>query len=270
MTAELIAGTAWQLYWPSLGVVMLFALAERCWPMESQQPLGAMGFNLVWHALFLAIFMALVLGPWGRVIGGLAYWIPAPLISRATTPESNALRIVLAILAHDFFVYWGHRLMHAVPALWAFHRFHHDEVHLNASTSLRQHWLSIPVHQLLVFLPLTWLFGVSATPAAVYYALIVLGAFHHANLRIALGPLTAVITGPQYHRLHHAPARACHDSNYASLFPVWDLLFGTYRAPKPGEFPVTGLAEHAPSSSQWRALVMPFDQWIARRAGWRI
>lgn len=264
---DLIWPLFWSLFWPSLAVICVFALAERRWPLEPAQSWRAWGFNLVWHALFLAVFLLLVNSAWGRFVDLLARQGAQPLVPRADSAAGSALRIALAVLAHDFFVYWGHRLMHAAPALWAFHRLHHDEKHLNASTSLRQHWLSIPVHQIVVFLPLAWLFGVEAQPAVLMWALIALGAFHHANLRLSLGPFTPWLVGPQAHRIHHAPPRALHDCNYASLFPVWDRLFGTWHAPRAHEFGATGLDTHPPTASQWQALAMPLPQWWSMLRG---
>ena len=250
----------WQIYWPSLAVVGAFAVLEWRWPIESRQPWRATAFNLVWHALFLVVFFALSWSAWGSFVAWLMQAGANPLFGRAASPAAEWARIGLALVVHDMLVYWGHRLMHAVPVLWAFHRLHHDEQHVNASTSLRQHWLTIPVHQMVVFMPLTWLFGVAATPELVYYALIVLGGLHHANWRIRFGPLTKWFVGPEYHRVHHAPPRAVHDRNFAPLFPIWDRLFGTQQLPD--GFAPTGLADSAPTSRQWRVLAMPFDQWL--------
>lgn len=251
----------WLLYWPSLAVVCGFALLERIWPLEPYQPWRATWFNLLWHALFLALFFALSWTAWGRLINWLVQSGATPLLGRADSVSGEMARVALVILVHDFLVYWGHRLMHAVPALWAFHRLHHDEQHLNASTSLRQHWLVIPVHQLVVFMPLTWLFGLNATPEVMYYALIVLGGFHHANLKIPLGRFTPFFVGPQYHRIHHAPPRALHDCNFAGLFPVWDQLFGTCHLPARDAFGPTGLNRVTPTASQWHALIDPLHDW---------
>lgn len=171
---------------------------------------------------------------------------------------------MLVLLAHDCLVYWGHRLLHATPFLWAIHRLHHDEAHVNASTSLRQHWLSIPVHQLVVFLPLAWLFGLGAVSMTAFWVMAALGALHHANLRIEFGPLTPIITGPQVHRVHHARAAGLHDRNFASLFPVWDILFGTWHRPPAGEFVATGLDGVPPSARLLPTMVQPvFDWWCA-------
>jgi sterol desaturase/sphingolipid hydroxylase (fatty acid hydroxylase superfamily) len=40
-----------------------------------------------------------------------------------------------------------------------------------------------------------------------------------------------LIVGPRFHRLHHALANPAephiHDHNFAPVFPIWDILFGT-------------------------------------------
>ena len=56
----------------------------------------------------------------------------------------------------------------------------------------------------------------------------------HANLNWTFGPLRAVLASPVFHRWHHA--RSVCDANFASTFPVWDVMFGTYHMPV-GELP---------------------------------
>lgn len=251
----------WQLFWPSLVIVAAFALLERMRPLEAHQSWRPWLFNLVWHALFLAIFVGIMMSGWARLVSSLAAYGAAPLIAPAASGPALWGRIAVAIIVQDALVYGGHRLMHALPVLWAFHRFHHDERNLNASTSLRQHWLTIPLHQMVVFLPLCWLFGIGATPVEMFYVLAVAGAFHHANLRIELGCLTPWIVGPQVHRMHHARDAASHGSNYGSLFPWWDRLLGTWQTPVRGDFRATGLVDCPPSSSLGNVLLRPLQDW---------
>jgi sterol desaturase/sphingolipid hydroxylase (fatty acid hydroxylase superfamily) len=58
-----------------------------------------------------------------------------------------------------------------------------------------------------------------------------LDAWLHANLRLPLGPLRYVIATPAFHRAHHADDAAETSCNFAGVFPVWDLVFGTFRMP---------------------------------------
>ncbi len=48
-----------------------------------------------------------------------------------------------------------------------------------------------------------------------------------ANARV----MARLLVGPRFHRLHHALAgpdeRHIHDHNFAPVFPIWDILFGT-------------------------------------------
>ncbi|HVZ27251.1 MAG TPA: sterol desaturase family protein, partial [Rhizomicrobium sp.] len=57
----------------------------------------------------------------------------------------------------------------------------------------------------------------------------VYSVFVHANLNWRLGWLKYVLVSPVYHRWHHATA--IRDVNFASTFPLWDLMFGTFYLP---------------------------------------
>lgn len=50
----------------------------------------------------------------------------------------------------------------------------------------------------------------------------------HANIRASFGPLEWVFVSPRFHRFHHGlRAAGRHSCNYASVFPVWDIIFRT-------------------------------------------
>ena len=60
------------------------------------------------------------------------------------------------------------------------------------------------------------------------------------------------------HRLHHSTDPAHHDRNFADALPIFDIVFGTYQAPKKDEFPETGLGPLEPAPrSIWRAQAHP-------------
>ena len=57
-------------------------------------------------------------------------------------------------------------------------------------------------------------------------------SWSHANVDMSFGKVgERLIVGPRFHRLHHARAnpdeRHIHDHNFAPVFPIWDILFGT-------------------------------------------
>lgn len=261
-----LAGAVWSLYWPVLLLLLAATLVERlARPAEPDQPYAPLLFNLGWHACYLAVFVLLSWSAWGSGINAAAGLFGAPLLPLPQAPglAGELARAVPVLLAFDFLAYWLHRLQHAVPAFWAVHRMHHDEQHVGASTGLRQQWLQLPFVQLAIMLPLSWLFGAAAFNPLVYWVPVAVSVFQHMNLRLQMGRLTPLLMGPQLHRLHHATDPAVYNSNYATVLPLWDRLFGTYRAPQPGQFGPTGIAGTAPTRSIWRALVLPAWDWWA-------
>jgi sterol desaturase/sphingolipid hydroxylase (fatty acid hydroxylase superfamily) len=68
-------------------------------------------------------------------------------------------------------------------------------------------------------------------PFNVFYSALV-----HANLNWTYGPLRFVFASPVFHRWHHTTQAEGLDKNFASTFPVLDVLFGTFYMP-PGRLP---------------------------------
>jgi sterol desaturase/sphingolipid hydroxylase (fatty acid hydroxylase superfamily) len=57
---------------------------------------------------------------------------------------------------------------------------------------------------------------------------------------VAFGAATPLLAGPQWHRIHHSTQPEHANRNFAAFFPFLDTLFGTYYAPRAGEYPPTG------------------------------
>jgi sterol desaturase/sphingolipid hydroxylase (fatty acid hydroxylase superfamily) len=142
----------------------------------------------------------------------------------------------------DFFQYWVHRAQHAIPSLWAFHRVHHSDTAMNASTSLRQSFGSVMLQYFFVHTPTFIVCGGGLLP---YMGSMVLfsgwGYLNHANFKIPFGRMSWLLSGPQLHRLHHGKASDYHDCNYAAFFPILDFIFGTLRLPYKNEWPESGI-----------------------------
>ena len=264
MWAYELVVAVWRAYWPSLLIVLALAGFERRFPIEPRQPFKPWLFNMAWHALFLAIAVLFTWGAWGALIGWLTTATERPLIrlDPPAGPMGEAVRVLLAMFVFDFFSYWWHRAQHASPVLWTMHQFHHDERHMNASTSFRTQWLNLPINQLVIQVPLIWMLGFDAMSPAVFLALGTVVAFSHSNIRANLGPLTRVVVGPAYHRVHHDLERRLCDSNFASIFPFWDVSFGTFNRPLSGPVRPLGVEAIATTDSVLWACIQPFSDWL--------
>ena len=70
--------------------------------------------------------------------------------------------------------------------------------------------------------------------------------FSHANIRLSSRldrSLRYLVVTPDLHRVHHSSHRPETNSNYSAVFPIWDLIFGTFRTRAQQEQMELGLAE---------------------------
>ncbi|MEF8833962.1 MAG: sterol desaturase family protein, partial [Halofilum sp. (in: g-proteobacteria)] len=74
--------------------------------------------------------------------------------------------------------------------------------------------------------------------------------------------LRHVIVTPRFHTSHHTVSRRTGDANFATIFIVWDRLFGTYREPDFEEMQELGLAEG-------RYDYLSFTTWLTEPFGQR-
>lgn len=139
--------------------------------------------------------------------------------------------LILQILIIDIFVYWWHRINHAIPLLWKFHKFHHEDESMNSTTAVRFHTVELffaVIAKALVF-PLI---GITVTGLIAYGILffpVVL--LVHSNIRLSEKGdlfLRKLIVSPWMHRIHHSNHIPETNSNYGSVFPFWDLIFRSY------------------------------------------
>ncbi|MBL8225207.1 MAG: sterol desaturase family protein [Chromatiales bacterium] len=145
----------------------------------------------------------------------------------------------LSLLVLDGAYYAMHRLEHAVPLLWRFHRLHHSDPDVDVSTGIRFHPVEALV-QVATAATVTLVIGAQPLAAAVHMLLLgVVGPFSHMNVRIAgwlEAPLRWIVITPDMHRLHHSADAPNYQSNFALGLALWDRLFGTYRAAPAGDF----------------------------------
>ena len=154
------------------------------------------------------------------------------------------------IVLIDFGEYWRHRLQHRLAWWWALHSLHHDQRQLTLWADDRNHLID-DVLAAVWSGTLALLIGVApAEYPLVMIAFRLIESLAHTNVRIGFGRIgSALVVGPQYHRLHHAlghagaPFDRTMGCNFAVILPVWDVIFGTRRADT--VFPPTGVASLA-------------------------
>jgi len=146
-------------------------------------------------------------------------------------PRIFWLKIAVGFLLIDVIMYWWHRINHEYRFLWQFHRFHHIDEKMNSTTAIRFHAIEIVLSYVLRF-SLFPILGIDI--AAIFLHGIILFPvilFHHSNVRISERwdqLLRILFVTPHMHRIHHSKIRTETDSNYGSVFPYWDALFGSY------------------------------------------
>jgi sterol desaturase/sphingolipid hydroxylase (fatty acid hydroxylase superfamily) len=193
----------------------------------------------------------------------------APIHFRGGAFEVLALSCC-AVAAHDFFYYWLHRLQHSSKWLWAEHEFHHSDEHVNVTTSFRHHWLETLLQPLFILPPVFLLFNPALGPViavAVFYKLMVY--FVHLNFPLRFGWFNRVLSSPQSHRIHHSNLPEHRDKNFATMLPLWDIVFGTYYHAKKEEWPATGVTG-VKVTSLWQAIILPFVSWGKMLHEWLI
>lgn len=159
---------------------------------------------------------------------------------------ATAFMLVL-MLVGDFIAWFLHYIQHKVPLLWQFHKVHHSAEVMHPISNFREH----PVDNILYASVITFgfglmyglavrLFGFVPSMPALFGVPAIMFAFNIAgyNLRHSHvwlrwpGVWSKVFPSPAHHHVHHS----CHpdhiDKNFAFMFPIWDVLFGTYTMPE--------------------------------------
>lgn len=250
---------------------LIFSFLELLAPAERGQVVSKRLFNLLYLPLSLAVVLLLqvLLGPYysqamGIARGGL---LPEFINAQSGFPAQLLFALFYAVV-FDIWQYWAHRLQHAVPFFWETHKFHHTESALNASTIGRHHVLSNLLF-IILYLPVLIILG-PQTPhfIALFLMFKLWGFVNHVNVRLNLGPLTSVVAGPQWHRIHHSLYVEHHNKNYATLFPFIDMIFGTNHRPTRNEYPPTGLPAGECEAFVREATIAPFSSWYKRAKTW--
>jgi sterol desaturase/sphingolipid hydroxylase (fatty acid hydroxylase superfamily) len=155
------------------------------------------------------------------------------------------LQYVAVVVLGSFCQYWQHRILHAVPALWETHKFHHSAQEMTILNTNRESPFTTGVADLVTFVPLA-IFGVLEARErggdlgpvdlffmAVFFAYATADAVNryvvHSEIRTTYGWLGDwLFISPNAHRVHHSTLPQFWNKNFSTAHPWWDRLFGTW------------------------------------------
>ncbi len=123
--------------------------------------------------------------------------------------------------------------------LWAMHSLHHSDPEMSALTTNRHFWGDQLLKSVTVWLLSAMIIAPTPLLVVAYNLFSLWNLFVHSRLEVNLGRWSWLINSPAYHRRHHSSLPEHYDGNFAALFPLWDVIFGSYH--RPDGFPPTGL-----------------------------
>lgn len=204
---------------------------------ESLAPRRALAASMLWRWLnnfslgALSWYTSAVGGTW--FILWLSEWTQLRDWGLLRALDAGPVAGFVALLVMTQFVsYWMHRAFHRFSWLWPIHAVHHNDVDVDVSTSYRHHPLE-PLVSLPVMAPVVIVLGAPMLAVLAYRMFEVAATvLSHSNVRIPRSLekyLRWIILTPDFHRIHHCSERQYTDSNYGSLVPWFDYVFGTAR-----------------------------------------
>jgi sterol desaturase/sphingolipid hydroxylase (fatty acid hydroxylase superfamily) len=244
----------------AVGSLAIFMTLERWLPYFEH---GIGRGRQRWHNLGMVAIAFLINATLGGVMLAPAVWGEANrfgLMYRMGVWFPIA--IVLGVFLIDLGAYVLHVSMHSIRLFWRFHRVHHADVDLDASSGLRLHPFELML-LLTVTAIVVSLLGIPLASVIIYNTLALpLFVLNHSNMKYPpwyerWGSLLLVT--PNWHRVHHSRHQPETDSRYGCVFSVWDRLFGTAGRADVGTIQF-GLDRFRGPSEQtvWALLKMPF------------
>ena len=230
---ETVRTAAWLI-----ALLAVFVPLERIFALHRQRMLRrAFASDVLYYFLSNLLPRILLIVP----LSALA-WTIHQILPGGPYPLAASLplwaRLTGAQIVGECGAYWGHRLMHRIPALWRFHAVHHSAEEMDWLVNTRAHPLDILITKLCELTPM-YLLGLAQPQGnaadAVPVLVVIVGSlwsfFIHANLNWRFGWLEWLISTPGFHHWHHTRDPRYADRNFAPLLPWVDAIFGTLYLP---------------------------------------
>jgi sterol desaturase/sphingolipid hydroxylase (fatty acid hydroxylase superfamily) len=191
-------------------------------------------------------------GFWAFVYSKLHGWAPWHVSTTLATT-------VAALLIVDLSYYWEHRLAHKAQLLWRlYHATHHSSAHYTIATAYRvsfaNHLIAPLFYVPCVLVGFEPLLVIGLQLLTIHYQ-----AWVHTKMIGPLGAVDRILNTPANHRIHHSTSDAHQHRNFAAIFVMWDVLFGTRVPPEPVES--FGIPNARPPRTVWSLYL---DPWRSR------
>jgi sterol desaturase/sphingolipid hydroxylase (fatty acid hydroxylase superfamily) len=228
--AYLIDQQSFFLLVATFGGMLVLLVFEQLWPRRHDVNVPVKHWLTNWllgsFNFFVLFWLTLQLGNWTV----LRSYFPDPGFYERLSP---IVALPLIVVLVEFASYWVHRLFHRVSTFWHMHAVHHTDTTFDVTTSQRHHTAEVAIDTI-ILLPIFLLFG--APPLVlVFYQLarVFLVLFNHSNIYLSAAVdrvLRKIIVTPDFHRLHHSPDPQFTNSNFGTVVPWFDYVFGTARS----------------------------------------
>jgi sterol desaturase/sphingolipid hydroxylase (fatty acid hydroxylase superfamily) len=140
------------------------------------------------------------------------------------------LKVFVTVAFMDFMLYVWHLLNHEMPFLWRFHRVHHSDLNMDVTTATRFHFGELAVSAV-IKISIIFFLGASTLAVLVFESLLVLCAqFQHSSLKVPKwfeATFWILFVPPSMHRIHHSVIIKERNTNYGTIFSLWDRILGT-------------------------------------------
>lgn len=146
-------------------------------------------------------------------------------------PLTPWLKILATIIFLDLILYVWHLLNHEMPFFWRFHRVHHSDLNMDVSTASRFHLGELTMSAV-IKIGLIYFLGAELMGIVLFESLVVLASqFQHSSLRVP-GWFERfywiLFVPPSMHRIHHSVVINERNTNYGTIFSLWDRVLETF------------------------------------------
>jgi sterol desaturase/sphingolipid hydroxylase (fatty acid hydroxylase superfamily) len=157
------------------------------------------------------------------VLSDRILWRPSEL-----TPFNTVAALVLLYVVYDFFYYWLHRILHHRSIYSFVHKHHHRQMAPSRGNldAINVHPFELISgeynHLFTLFLITRYITSVHAMTILTFVLLSgLLASLNHTRADVKFFRLYLVA----YHDIHHYQP----NTNYSQYFPIWDVVFGSFK-----------------------------------------